>query len=288
MHTAAKVLQSGFYWPNLFKDCYAFVKTCDCCQRTGNISRHHELPLTNMLEVELFDVWGIDFMVDYASKWVEAIASPTNDAKVVLRFLQKNIFTRFGMPRAIVSDEGTHFCNKLFNSLLAKYDVKHKLALGYHPQSNGQAESLKHQLECHPTVWYSGKLAVKKLNLDMKLAGPQRLLQLDELEKFRNDAYENTKIYKERTKKWHDKRILSRDFKARERVLLFNFRLKLFPGKLKSRWSGPFVIRKVFSYDAVELVSMDGSTFQANGQRLKHYYGEENRDVEEITLDEPT
>ncbi|XP_022843126.1 uncharacterized protein LOC111366645 [Olea europaea var. sylvestris] len=118
---AAKVLQSDFYWPNLFKDCYAFVKICDCCQRTGNISRHHELPLTNMLEVA-------------------AIATPTNDARVVLRFRQKNIFTRFGTPRAIVSDEGTHSCNKLSNSLLVKYNVKHKLALGYHPQSNEQAE----------------------------------------------------------------------------------------------------------------------------------------------------
>ncbi|KAK6151062.1 hypothetical protein DH2020_015994 [Rehmannia glutinosa] len=152
--TTAKVLQSGFYWPSSFKDCYTFVQTCDRCQRVGNISRRHELPLTNMMEVELFDVWGINFMgpfppsfghayillaVDYVSKWVEAIATPTNDAKVVLKFLHKHIFTRFGTPRAIVSDEGTHFCNKLFNNLLSKYGVRHKVALGYHPQSNGQA-----------------------------------------------------------------------------------------------------------------------------------------------------
>ena len=88
-----------------------FVKTCDRCQRVGNISRRHELPLTNILEVKIFDVWGIDFMgpfppsfgklyillvVDYVSKWVEAIATPANDAKVVIRFLHKNILTRFG------------------------------------------------------------------------------------------------------------------------------------------------------------------------------------------------
>ena len=153
--TAAKILESGFYWPTLHRDCHEFIKQCDRCQRVGTISRRHELPLTNVLEVEIFDVWGIDFMgpfppsygnsyillaVDYVSKWVEAIATPTNDAKVVVKFIMKNIFTRFGTPRAIVSDEGTHFKNKVFDALMAKYGVRHKMALAYHPQSNGQAE----------------------------------------------------------------------------------------------------------------------------------------------------
>ncbi|CAL2255753.1 unnamed protein product [Prunus armeniaca] len=100
--TAAKVLQSGFFWPTLFKDAYAFVAACDRCQRTGNISSRNQMPLNNILEVELFDVWGIDFMgpfpeswknkyifvaVDYVSKWVEVVALPTNDAKGVVKFL---------------------------------------------------------------------------------------------------------------------------------------------------------------------------------------------------------
>ncbi|KAI3459765.1 hypothetical protein Pfo_016428 [Paulownia fortunei] len=104
--TTSKVLQSDFYWPTLFKNCYAFVQTCDWCQRIGTITRRHELPLTNMMEVELFDIWVIDFMgpfppsnnrsyillvVDYVSKWIEAIITPTNDAKVVLKFFT-NIF----------------------------------------------------------------------------------------------------------------------------------------------------------------------------------------------------
>ncbi|CAL2238499.1 unnamed protein product [Prunus armeniaca] len=99
--TAAKVLQSGFLWPTLFEDAHTFVQTCDRCQRTGNISRRDQMPLSNILEVEVFDVWGIDFMrpfppsynnlyilvaVDYVSKWVEAVALPTNDTKSVLRF----------------------------------------------------------------------------------------------------------------------------------------------------------------------------------------------------------
>ena len=77
--------------------------------------------------------------MDYVSKWVRC-ATQTNDAKVVLKFLQNNIFTQFRAPRAIISVEGTHFCNKVFNALLAKYRVKHKVALAYHPQTNGQAE----------------------------------------------------------------------------------------------------------------------------------------------------
>ena len=111
--------------------------------------------MTNILEVELFDVWGIDFMgpfppsfgnlyilvaVDYVSKWIEAVALPTNDAKVITRFLQKNIFTRFGTPRAIISGEGSHFCNRLLENLLAKYGVHHKIATAYHPQTSGQDE----------------------------------------------------------------------------------------------------------------------------------------------------
>ena len=103
--------------------------------------------MKNILEVELFDIWGIDFMghfppsfgfvyillaVDYVSKWVKAIAATTNDAKVVLKFLHKNIFTRFGTPRAIISDGGNHFCNKVFNNLLYKYGVKHKIATLYY------------------------------------------------------------------------------------------------------------------------------------------------------------
>ncbi|XP_075075175.1 uncharacterized protein LOC142162655 [Nicotiana tabacum] len=98
---------------------------------------------------------GIDFMgpfvssygnkyilvaVDYVSKWVEAVALPTNDAKVVVGFLKKNIFTRFGTPRAIISDGGTHFCNRAFEKFLTKYGVRHKMATPYHPRTSGQVE----------------------------------------------------------------------------------------------------------------------------------------------------
>ncbi|WJZ96182.1 hypothetical protein VitviT2T_021682 [Vitis vinifera] len=157
-----RVLQSGFWWPSLFKDAHEVSKGCDKCQRLGKLSRRNMMPLNPILIVDLFDVWGIDFMgpfpmsfghsyilvrVDYVSKWVEAIPCTTNDHKVVLKFLKENIFSRFGVPKAIISDGGTHFCNKPFEALLAKYGVKHKVATPYHPQTSGQVELANREIK---------------------------------------------------------------------------------------------------------------------------------------------
>ncbi|XP_075507441.1 uncharacterized protein LOC142544266 [Primulina tabacum] len=128
--------------------------------------------------------------------------------------------------------------------------------------------------------------AVKKLNFDMGAAGEQRLLQLNEMEEFRNDAYENAKIYKE-TKRWHDKQILQRDFEPGQQVLLFNSRLRLFPGKLKSQWSGPFTVETVYPHGAIELKCNNGQKFKVNGQKVKHYFGSEVRHMDNIPLGEP-
>ena len=120
----------------------------------GNISKRHEKPLQGILVVQLFDVWGIGFMgpfsvsfgniyillvVDYVSKWVEAAACPKNDANTVVG-LYKNIVSRFGTPRTIISDGGSHFENKVFDKLMSRYGIKHIMSLAYHPQTNGQAE----------------------------------------------------------------------------------------------------------------------------------------------------
>ncbi|XP_062006012.1 uncharacterized protein LOC133723212 [Rosa rugosa] len=160
--TALKVLESGFFWPSLFKDAHAFCMTCDRCQRTGNLGSRNQMPLTNILIVEIFYVWGIDFMgpfpssygflyillaVDYVSKWVEAKATRTNDSQVVSEFIKTNIFARFGMPRAIISDGGTYFCNKTIATLFKKYNVTHRVSTPYHPQTSGQAEVSNRQIK---------------------------------------------------------------------------------------------------------------------------------------------
>ena len=124
--------------------------------------------------------------------------------------------------------------------------------------------------------------AIKKLNCDFQAAKEKSLLQMNELEELRNEAYENAIIYKEKTKRWHDLKIVRREFKAGEQVLLYNSRLKLFPGKLKSRWSGPYIVLTSTPFRAVALKTEFGNEFKVNDQMLKHYLG---RSIQEVDPD---
>ncbi|GKC91876.1 reverse transcriptase domain-containing protein [Tanacetum coccineum] len=152
--TARKVFDAGFFWPTIYQDAHSMIKSCDACQRQGKISHRDEMPQNAIQVCEIFDVWGIDFMglfpssrgnkyilvaVDYLSKWVEAKVLPTNDARVAVKFL-KSLFSRFGAPRAIIRDRGTHFCNDKFDKVMSKYRVTDRLSTAYHPQTSGQVE----------------------------------------------------------------------------------------------------------------------------------------------------
>ncbi|GKC06786.1 reverse transcriptase domain-containing protein, partial [Tanacetum coccineum] len=250
--------------------------------------------------------------IDYVSKWVEAQDLPINDACVVIRFLRR-LFARFGVPKALISDRRTHFCNSQLEKALQKYGVTHKLSIAYHPQTNEQTEvtnrAIKRILErsvgynpknwseklddalwafrtayktptgctpsrlvyekaCHLPVEIEHKAywALKQYNIDFTATAKNSFIELNELIELRDEAYENTRFYKEQIKRWHDSRLRrDKDFKAGD------------------KWYGPNVVKNVHPYGTVEIIDKNGISFKVNGQRLKKYHnGHINAEEKEV------
>jgi transposase InsO family protein len=275
-----------------------YVASCPECQRTGNISQRNSMPLRYNLQIDLFDVWGIDFMgpcknshgfehilvmVDYVSKWVETMPCHKASTEESIAMIKSMIFPRFGTPRILISDGGTHFTGKNFKMCLSKLGIEHMVSTAYHPQTNGQAEKSNRQLKsilkktiekggkdwskkldgtlwayrtvfktpigmtpyqfvygkaCHLPVEleYKAYWAIKEMSLDLDAAVVKRRSQISELEEMRLKAYENASIYKERIKRWYDKRLKKKEFKEGDKVLLYNSRFKTFgKGKFQSK-----------------------------------------------------
>ncbi|GJR60168.1 reverse transcriptase domain-containing protein [Tanacetum coccineum] len=192
------------------------------------------------------------------------------DGKEAFEILEAFEVTNRGLKRILertVGENRASWSDKLDDALWA-FRTAYKTPIGCTPYKlvYGKACHLPVELE-HKAYW-----ALKHANFDLKTAGDHRKLQLNELSELRDQAYENSLIYKEKTKKLTDSKIRT-DLNVGDSFLLFNSRLKIFSGKLKSRWSGPFTITEVYPYGTAKLSHADGSNFKVNCHRLKHYYG---------------
>nr|GEY34709.1 reverse transcriptase domain-containing protein [Tanacetum cinerariifolium] len=169
-----------------------------------------------------------------------------------------------------IGENRASWSNKLDDALWA-FRTAYKTPIGC------TSYKLVYRKACHLPIEFEHKAywALKHENFDMKTAGDNRKVQLNEINELRDQSYENSLIYKEKTKRLHDSKIKDRVFNIDDRVLLFNSQLKIFSGKLKSRWSGPFTISHVYPYGTVELSQPDGPNFKVNGRRLKHYFRED-------------
>nr|GEX83677.1 reverse transcriptase domain-containing protein [Tanacetum cinerariifolium] len=165
--------------------------------------------------------------------------------------------------------ENRNSWSEKLNDALWAFRAAYKTPIGCTPYK------LVYRKSCHLPIELEHKAYwdLKHVNFDLKTMGDHQKLQLNELNELRDQAYENSLIYKEKTKKLHDSKIKNCIFNVGDQVLLFNSRLKIFLGKLKTRWSGPFTITKVFSYGTVELSQPDGPNIKVNGHRVKHYFG---------------
>ncbi|GJX16454.1 reverse transcriptase domain-containing protein [Tanacetum coccineum] len=276
--TAKKVFDAGFYWPTIFKEAQTLVQNCDACQRSGSISRRDEMPLNNIQVSEIFDIWGIDFIgpfskshkfeyilvaIDYMPKWVEAEALPTNDARVY--GVHHRIATAYHLQtsgqvkntnRALkrilektVKDNPSVWSRKLDDALWA-FRTAYKTPIGttLYRLIYGKMCHLLFEIK-HRAYW-----ALWSCNPDLKIAGEEPFLPLHKLDELRLQAYENSKLYKARTKAYHDKKLrVRKEFKAGDKVLLHKSKYKFKAPKLRSKWYGPFIVKHGYPSRYVEL-----------------------------------
>nr|GEU39908.1 reverse transcriptase domain-containing protein [Tanacetum cinerariifolium] len=284
-YTAKKVFDFKFYWPTIYHDAQDLVKSCDVYQRQGKILQRDEMPQNSIQICEIFDVWSIDFMGPFPDHGTYFC----NDqfAKVMLKYsVTHHLATPYhpqtsgqvevsnhGLKRILertVGENRTSWSDKIDDALWA-FRIAYKTPIGYTPYK------LVYRKVCHLPIELEHKAywALKHANFDLQTAGDHRKVQLNELNELRDQAYENSLIYKEKTKRIHDSKIKDRVFNIDDRVFLFNSRLKIFSRKLKTPWSGPFIITHVFPYGAIKLSQTDEPNFKVNGHRLKHYFRED-------------
>jgi hypothetical protein len=263
--------------------------------------------------------------IDYVSKWVEALPCRVADAMHSKKMFHEVIFLRYGVPRIVISDGGSHFIDWTFRKALLQVGVDNQIATPYHPQTSGQAKMLNKQIKnilqrtvnqmsrswrsklrealwayqtsyktpiclmpyqllygktCHLLMELEHKSfwAIKKWNMDLKAAKTKRKIQIAELEEWREKAYHGANLYKERIKRWHDKRVKTKQFKPGEKALLFNSHVDLFGhGKLCSKWEGPYLVLCTKNHGAVTLQCDEGIHSRLMAKTLNYSLSQINR-----------
>nr|GEV10215.1 reverse transcriptase domain-containing protein [Tanacetum cinerariifolium] len=306
-YTAKNVFDSGFYWPTIYRDAHDLVKSCDACQRQGRISQQDEMPqnsiqlsitcrngskqkrsppttlelFVNSLNLFLLGLEPRAIIIDHGMYFCK-----DQFAKVMLKYgVTHHLATAYhpqtsgqvevsnrGLKRILertVGENHASWSNKLDDTLWA-FRTYFKTPIGCTPYK------LVYRKACHLSIDLEHKAywVLKHANFDLQTTGDHGKDQLNKLNELHDQAYKNSLIYKEKTKRLHDSKIKDHVFNVGDRVLLFNSRLKIFLGKLKTRWFGPFTIIYVFPYNTVELSQTDEPNFKVNGHRLKHYFGE--------------
>ncbi|GJR99839.1 reverse transcriptase domain-containing protein [Tanacetum coccineum] len=244
-YTAKKVFDFGFYWSTIYRDAHDMVKSCDSCQRQGKILQKDEMPQNAIQVYEIFDVWGIDFIGPFP--FLEGTRTFSWPLTTCLN----------GLKRKTVGKNRASWSDKLDDALWA-FHATFKTPIGCTPYKLVYEKAYHLPIELE----YKAYWALKHCNFDLKAAGDHQKVQMNELNELQDQAYENSLIYKEKTKKIHDSKIKNRVFNIGDRVLLFNSRLKIFLGKLKTRWTGPLTVTQVFPYGTVELSQTDGLNFK--------------------------
>nr|GEZ28782.1 reverse transcriptase domain-containing protein [Tanacetum cinerariifolium] len=271
-YTAKKVFDSHFYWPTIYRDAQDLGHRFN--GRLRNEMKCLIIPSKFGTPCSIISDRGTHFYNDQFGKvmlkygvthCLATVYHPQTSGQVEV--------SNHGFKRILkrtMSENRASWSDKLDDALWA-FRTAFKTPIGCTPYKlvHGKACHLPIELE-HKAYW-----ALKHCNYDLLTAGDHRKVQLNELNELHDQAYENSLIYKKKTKRLNDSNIKDRVFNVSDRVLLFNYRLKIILGKLKTRWSGPFTITQVFPYSTVKLSQTDGPTFKVNGHRLKHYFGED-------------
>eukprot|EP00253_Pinus_taeda_P016339 PITA_16339 len=229
------------------------------------------MPLRPQLVIKPFERWALDFVepinpssnhrtyilvaTDYVTKWVEAESLPKATEDSVIQFLL-HFFVRYGLLRELITDGGPQFVGNKLAATLNNYHVQHKITTPYHPQENGKVESSN-----------------KEVSLDLSEAQINQLQQINELDEIRLSTLQNRTLIQQKRAKWHDSLIKNKVFHEGDWALLYDSRFQDFPGKLQTRWLGPYEIQKVHDNGTLTLVTIDGSgyAFKVNGHRVHLY-----------------